>query len=222
MGVRREGKRLLAEVTGQLSVELLPESATNFFIKLTGRSVAFVQDAEGKVKSVNSNVNGVTGTFVKVSDQPPERPVPPKPPIFVTVAEKALEAFVGRYKYASGMIMSIARAQDHLVMLPERRGGLDLYPESENKASCPYFLFEVTLLKDRKGEIVGLITSCPEPDFTGKASRITPRIQGAWINNSRTVGGIVVGVGILLLLALVFRRNGRRRLNRDGRQQGHT
>src|SRR4030095_538917 len=163
IGGRREGDRLPAEVTGQLPVELLPETATNFFVRINGKSVTFIVDGGGKVKNLISDVNGTEAEFARISDKPTERPAPPATPMFVTLNGTALDAFVGRYQLASGQVFNLGRKQDHLIMLPERRGGLGLHPESEAKASCPYFQCEVALLKDAKGETMGLTTSCPEP-----------------------------------------------------------
>jgi CubicO group peptidase (beta-lactamase class C family) len=109
---------------------------------------------------------------------PIARPAFPPAPVFVKLDGAALDTFVGRYQLASGHVFRLSREQDHLIMLPERRGGLELYPESEAKVSCPYFQFEVTLLKDAKGEIIGVTTACPEPDFTGKAMRVPPSGDG--------------------------------------------
>ena len=47
--VTRDGDRLMAEPTGQPRMEILPESETEFFLKLGDAKLAFVKDDKGKV-----------------------------------------------------------------------------------------------------------------------------------------------------------------------------
>jgi hypothetical protein len=99
--------------------------------------------------------------------------------VFVKVDGKALDAFTGRFRLGSGAIIRIIREEDHLMMLPERRGGLKLRPESESKASCPSFRFEVTLIKDDNAKVTGLTVSCPDPDYTGSAWKLNSEQHGS-------------------------------------------
>jgi len=206
IGVRREGDRLLAHVTGQLPVELLPESATRFFVRVNGRSVAFVPDERGRVRRLTSTLKGIEATFAKVSDVPPVRERPPKPPVFVEADGRSLDAFVGRYKLAAGPVISLIREDAHLIMLPERRGGLELYPESETKLSCPHFHFEVTLLRNDQGETTGVALACPEPDYSGNALKITSAAHGPAQGGNELMIGLLAALGVVLLLVARARR----------------
>jgi CubicO group peptidase (beta-lactamase class C family) len=50
--VTREGDRLMAQPTGQPKLEILPESETEFFIKIVDAKFTFVKDDKGKVTHV--------------------------------------------------------------------------------------------------------------------------------------------------------------------------
>lgn len=138
---------------------------------------------------------------------------PPPLPVFVKLNETRLDAFVGRYRLPSGQVFNITREQDHLILLPERRGGLELHAESETKVSCPLFPFEVVLLKGDKGEVIGVTTACGEPDFTGKATRLSP--HGALRSHPKTTVWFLVGCGLLLSFAFAAMARKHWRLNRN-------
>jgi CubicO group peptidase (beta-lactamase class C family) len=173
MSVRREGRRLFAAMNSQVALQLLPQSTTQFFIALTGRSIEFILDDRGNVKALRSTLKGNSVNFSRIASTPAARPTRALPPMFVKVNSPALDAFVGRYQLPSGQIFSLKRRAEHLIMLTERRGGLDLYPESAIKASCSYFPFAVTLLNGKDGEVTGATVACAEPDWTGNARRIS-------------------------------------------------
>jgi hypothetical protein len=140
---------------------------------------------------------------------------PQPPPVFVKLDDAALNAFVGRYQLQSGQVFNITREQNHLILLPARRGGLELYPESETKLSCPLFQFEVTMLKDDKGRIIGVTTTCGESDFTGRALRIAE--HGALRSYPKTPMWLLAGGSLLLLSAFAFMARRHFRLNGDRR-----
>jgi CubicO group peptidase (beta-lactamase class C family) len=211
VSVRHEGNRLLAEVNGQIPLELLPETATVFFVKLTGKTVKFVPDAQGRIKGLHSDLNGNATDFTRISDTSPARPSPSPAPTFVNVDAPVLDTFAGRYELPSGQVFNLKRRDDHLIMLPERRCGLELYPESAVKASCPYFHFGVTLLKNDNGEIIGLTVSCPEPEFNGNALKAGSRSAPEFKHNFNGIVAILAAVGGLLLVATMREKRKRRR-----------
>ena len=49
LAVTREGSRLLTQATGQDKVEVFPESATRFFLKVVDAQVEFVKGSDGRV-----------------------------------------------------------------------------------------------------------------------------------------------------------------------------
>lgn len=56
--IRRDGGRLMAQLTGQSSFEVFPESETNFFYKVVDAQLTFVKDEKGAVTGLVLHQNG--------------------------------------------------------------------------------------------------------------------------------------------------------------------
>jgi CubicO group peptidase (beta-lactamase class C family) len=91
IGIRREGSRIFAQTTGRRALairallppvegELLPESETRLFGRLSGRPITFSRDNTGKVTGLTVQFGDETFYYEKISDQPPRAPEPSKPP----------------------------------------------------------------------------------------------------------------------------------------------
>lgn len=127
IGIRREGDRLFAQATGPGSslvyttAELLPESETRFFERLSGRPATFSRDARGKVTGLTLYHRGNAISYEKISDEPPKVPEPPKPHIAIQLDAQLLDAYVGHYEFApsavlpAGMRVTIWREGDQLL-----------------------------------------------------------------------------------------------------------
>ena len=68
--IRRDGENLRAQLTGQPSVPILPESETDFFYTVVDAQLTFVKDAKGKVTELVLPQNG-DKTAKKISDEVP-------------------------------------------------------------------------------------------------------------------------------------------------------
>jgi CubicO group peptidase (beta-lactamase class C family) len=58
INITRDGDRLMGEIVGQGTAQLLPESETSFFLKELDARVTFVKDATGKVTHMDVQFNG--------------------------------------------------------------------------------------------------------------------------------------------------------------------
>ncbi|HVG30728.1 MAG TPA: serine hydrolase [Pyrinomonadaceae bacterium] len=58
INVTRDGDRLMGEIVGQGTAQLLPESETSFFLKELDARVTFFKDAAGNVTHIDINLNG--------------------------------------------------------------------------------------------------------------------------------------------------------------------
>ena len=119
ISIRREWDRLIAQATGlnlcpiaewkvmqawgiqsnpidvlfpPVPAELLPESETRFFERLSGTLVTFVRDARGKVTGLTMDYQNKAISYEKISDEPPKAPEPPKRPVAIKLATKLLDA----------------------------------------------------------------------------------------------------------------------------------
>ena len=153
IGIRREGDRLFAQTTGSKSgsyvilppivAELLPESETCFFERLSGSPMIFSRKFLGKVTGFTMNYQGKVLAYKKISEQPPKAPEPVKPRLAIKLDTKHLDACVGHYEFApdsvfpTGMKLKIWREGDDLVAqawcdgLNVFPGVFDIFPESD-------------------------------------------------------------------------------------------
>ena len=127
IGIHREGDRLFAQPTGSnlwpvadgkfaqraglgvnlidvmvppVQVELLPESETRFFERLSGIPMIFSRDAQGKVTGLTVHYRGKLISYDRISDQPPKAAEPLKQPVLIKLDAKLLDAVAGDYECA--------------------------------------------------------------------------------------------------------------------------
>ena len=191
--IRREGDRFFAQATGSIALppdellppvagELLPESDTCFFERLSGRPVTFTRDNRGQVTGLTLSYLGKSFSYQKISDQPPKTPERLKTPVVITLDSRLLDACVGQYEFPpsavipTGMKLTIRREGDKLVgqgFVWEGRvwknSFFDMLPESETNFFDRYMYSQYTFVKNEKGEVDAVIRHCQgEPDCEGK------------------------------------------------------
>lgn len=157
--------------------ELLPESESRFFNRLTGMPVTFFRDKQGKATRLTVHFPGVGFSFAKITDQSPKAPETPKQPVAIKLDPKLLDAYVGQYEFApaaaypTGVKLSIQRQEDQL--LGDIRGknifggSLELYPESETNFFDKIYCAQYAFTKKDNGEITVIIHYWG-PDLEGK------------------------------------------------------
>ena len=190
IGIYRDGDRLFAQVLGSrswpvevllppIAGELLPESETRLFERLSGTPVSFTRGADGKVTCLTADYRGNAFSYEKTTAEPPKAPEPPRRPLVVKLETKLLDACVGRYEFApstaspTGVKMAIWREGDHLVgqlwgenVTP---GAIDIYPESETKFFLMIDGTQLSFIKNDKAEVTAVIHHVPGlSDFEGK------------------------------------------------------
>ena len=190
IGIRHEGNRLLAQATRWPPVdellppvagELLPESETRFFERLSGKAVIFSRDFWGKVTGLTMEGGGGAFSFEKTSDQAPKAPEPPKPRVAAKLDPTLLDAIVGQYEFPAkepfptGAKLSISREGALLVGTIRGEntlhGAFDLFPESETNFFVKVNGAQLTFIKNDKGEVTAVIhhsSHAGVPDIEGK------------------------------------------------------
>jgi hypothetical protein len=168
IAIRREGYRVIATATGPRSWpmrallptvegELLPDSETRLFGRLSGIPITFSRHSRDKVAGLTVEFGGETFYYEKISDQPPKAPEPPTQPVAIKLDPKLLDACVGHYEFATnGMTLTLRRQGDKLVsqawIEDDTDGPVDVYPESETKF-FDRFGNRWTFIKNDKGEV---------------------------------------------------------------------
>jgi D-alanyl-D-alanine-carboxypeptidase/D-alanyl-D-alanine-endopeptidase len=190
IGIRREGDRLFAQAAGPnssppdellppIAGELLPESETRFFERLSGTPITFSRDFRGKVTGLTVHYQGNAFSYQKISEQPPKAPEPVKPPVRIKLDAKLLEACAGRYEFApnalfpAGMKLTIWRDGDKLTGQGRGekvfKGVFDIYPESETNFFDKFVYARFMFIKNDKGEVTVVIRrQMGQPDSEGR------------------------------------------------------
>jgi D-alanyl-D-alanine-carboxypeptidase/D-alanyl-D-alanine-endopeptidase len=173
----REGNRLMIQTTSSTHVpskgrlphitgELLPQSETQFFERLSGTVLTFSRDAGGTARRLTAPLFGNALSFAKVSDQPPERP---KLRTVVKLNPKFYDACVGQYEFPAddlfphGVKLTLQRRGDGLIGEASSTNGnwgaFDLYPESETNFFFTLTVVgvDLTFVKNAKGEVTSVI-----------------------------------------------------------------
>ena len=157
-----------ATITCFIIGELLPESETRFFERLSGMPMTFSRDARGKITCLTAHDLGQVFSYRQTSEQPPKAPEPPKPRVAIKLDPKLLDACVGQYEFAphavfppTGMKVRIWREGEQLVWQAwgkdAAEGAIDIYPESETNFFLPYNGAQLTFIKNDRGEVLGVI-----------------------------------------------------------------
>jgi serine-type D-Ala-D-Ala carboxypeptidase/endopeptidase len=163
----------------QITAELLPESETRFFERLSGVPVTFSRAARGKMTRFTAHVFGGTCSFSKISDQQPKTPEPPKPRVAIRLDTELLDACVGYYEFSpdtafpTGIKLKIWRQGDQLIGQAWSKnvvqGAFDIYPESETNFLLEIIGMQLTFIKNDKGEVTAVIGhEAGLPDCVGR------------------------------------------------------
>jgi CubicO group peptidase (beta-lactamase class C family) len=149
--LRRDGGKLMAQITGQAYNEIFPESETNFFYKRVNARITFNNDASGKVQSLVLHQNGLDRTWRKISDEPPkERQA-------VKLDPKLYDAYAGEYQLATNRVFTIRRDGDRLMARLTGQSFLEILPESETEFFYKAVDAQITFVKDNQGRVTDLI-----------------------------------------------------------------
>jgi hypothetical protein len=190
IGIRREGNRLIAQATGPRSWpmrallpgiegELLAESETHLFARLSGVPLIFSRGNEDRISDLTVQLGGEAFYYVRTSEQPPKVPEPAKTPVAIRLATNVLNACVGHYEFATnGMKLTLWREGDHLVsqawIEDDTDGYVDVYPETETKFFDNYGN-QWTFVKNNKREVTAVILHGANfPDWQGRKTPAPP------------------------------------------------
>jgi CubicO group peptidase (beta-lactamase class C family) len=152
-----------------MSVELLPESESSFFERLSGVPFTFARGARGKVTGLALHYRGQVFIYRKISNVPPKAPEPVKPPVVVSLDTNVLDACVGRYEVApgaafpKGLKVTVWREGSQLLGRAQRPGGdrvllgaFPLFPESETNFFEKITGAQFRFTRNEQGQVTAL------------------------------------------------------------------
>lgn len=132
MTIRRDGERMLGQITGQPAVEIFAESPTTFFLKVVDAQLTFTVDAEGRGTAVTLHQNGQNTTAQRLAEGA-EPPPPPRPAKVAALSPAELDALTGRYGLAPGVVITVTRKDQSLFAQLTGQPIVEVFPESPTK-----------------------------------------------------------------------------------------
>ncbi len=120
--------RLFAQMTGQESYEVYPESKTTFFYTIVEARLIFDRDANGKVHQVRLDQFGMKRPAKRLTDY-----TPPPPRVAIQVDKKILRRYEGRYQLVPGVIFDVHLRDDQLTVHITGQSRQPVYAESKTK-----------------------------------------------------------------------------------------
>ena len=141
--VTREGDRLLAQLTGQPVFEIFPKGKDGFAWKVVEAEVTFVRDGNGKVVKAVHRQGGQTIDAARF-----------ELPAGVKVDPQRYDAYVGKYDYGQGRLMTITREGDALFAQLPGQPKFEIFPKAETEFFWKAVRAEVAFVKDSAGKVV--------------------------------------------------------------------
>lgn len=162
--LRRDGSRLLAQLTGQPYVEIYPESETNFFYKVVDAQITF-HVTGGRTTELVLHQNGIDQTARKISDElPKERQA-------VKFDPKVYDRCVGEYELAPGAVVTIRKEGERLMARLTGQSFLEIFPEAETEFFYKDVDAQITFVKDGQGSVIELVLHQSGRDMRAKKIR---------------------------------------------------
>jgi hypothetical protein len=145
MTVTVEANRLFAQLTGQPKLEIFPRSANEFFWKVTDASVVFVRNEKGEVTAARHTQGGATFTAPRLAEAE------------VKLTEAELDAILGQYQYAPGMVLTVTRDKDRVLAQLTGQPRFPIFPKSASEFEWRVVPATVEFAKDAAGRVTKAI-----------------------------------------------------------------
>jgi CubicO group peptidase (beta-lactamase class C family) len=141
MTVSVEGDALLAQLTGQPKVRIFPKAQDEFFWKVADAQVVFLRDETGRVTAARHTQGGNTFTAPKLSDTG------------VQLTPEQAEAFVGKYEYGPGAVLTVSRDGTQLFAQLTGQPKYPIFPTSTTEFEWRVVPAKVQFVRDANGKV---------------------------------------------------------------------
>jgi hypothetical protein len=138
----RDGARLMAQLTGQPVFEIFPRGKDTFFWKVVEAEVTFQKDGNGKVVKAVHRQGGQTIDAARFDL-----------PAVVKIDPQRYDAYVGKYDYGQGRLMTITREGDGLFAELSGQPKFEIFPKAETEFFWKAVRAEVAFVKDSAGKV---------------------------------------------------------------------
>ena len=129
--VTREDDQLFVQLTGQQRIEVFPESATDFFMRVVDAQITFGRDDSGVVDHLVMHQNGADQRAVRLGEG--VESVEYGSAEIVSLPEATMERYVGRYELQPGFVIAITRQGSQLSAQVTGQPSVEIYASSETE-----------------------------------------------------------------------------------------
>jgi hypothetical protein len=143
--VTAEDGHLFAQLTGQPKYEIYPQSANEFFWKVTDARIAFVRDEQGVIVAAQHTQNGSTFKAPKLTGAEIKR-----------TAEQ-LDAFTGQYQYGPFAVLTVTREGEGLFAQLTGQPKIPIFAKSESEFEWHVVPAKVQFVKGDDGKVTKAI-----------------------------------------------------------------
>jgi CubicO group peptidase (beta-lactamase class C family) len=150
--ISKENDRIFLQATGQPQIEIFPESATDFFLKVVDAQITFLKDDRGEVTGLILHQNGIDQKAQKLG--PDYHPIVRKE---ISVDPKILEKYTGKYELAPGVVFDVILQDAKLMVQLTGQPSFQIFPESEINFFYKIVDAQITFQRDSKGNVTGLV-----------------------------------------------------------------
>ena len=158
--ITKEGESLYAQLTGQPSFEIFPESETKFFLKVVDAQLTFVKDEKGQVTHLVLHQNGIDQRAMKRGVEIDWKEM--------TLPAEILEKYAGKYELRPGFVITITKEDNRLMTQATGQSKFEIFAESETRFFYKVVDAQITFQKDGNGNVVSLILHQGGRDQTAK------------------------------------------------------
>jgi hypothetical protein len=142
--VTKNDNHLFAQLTGQPSIEVFPESAKDFFYKVVDAQLTFDVDSDGKAVAVVLHQNGATVRAPRIQGEP----VVPKE---IMLDPKIFDRYTGRYQLAPAAVLTISREEARFFAQLTGQSRLEIFATSETEFFLKIVAAQLTFDIDAQG-----------------------------------------------------------------------
>lgn len=141
-------EKLYAQGTGQEAFELFPKSNTDFFAKTADINIMFKTNEEGIAREFILLQSGMefVGNRVEKEDK-----------VEIKLDPKVYDDYVGEYKLAENMIITILKEEDKLFAELTGQPKAEIFPSSETEFFYKVVDAEIIFEKDAEGNVTNLL-----------------------------------------------------------------
>jgi hypothetical protein len=141
MTVTVEKDRLFARLTGQAKFEIFPQSADEFFWKITEARVRFLRDDKGEVVAAQHTQAGHTFKAPRLAADA------------VALTAEQLDAFVGQYQYGPAAVLTVKRDGAQLLAQLTGQPQFPIFPTADDSFEWRVVPAQVRFVKDDDGKV---------------------------------------------------------------------